>query len=345
MDKFDIDEILASLSVRARAAGDMLDIREISALAEYDDASENDIKELLSLLGSEGISFCCDGNSFGKDRIKQLTNEIRESCEEERAAAAGRSEDTVRMYLREISALEPSDAHREHELVLSMLEGDEDAAEGLVEDAMYIPVLTAMKHLGRGMLFLDLVQEGNLALMAAAQEITDPAISFSAFCAFRLERLMTELTGGEDQPLMKIPGAAAEDLARVIEEEKKLDSSLVEKEKLSALSAALKLDEKRIAGLLELEKELLTARKTDGQDAESPVEAEENEADKFLSRQVGEMLASLSQMEARVISMRFGIGEKGELSYEDIAGRLGITAVEAEEIEKQAMLHLGRQNY
>ncbi len=344
MYNFDIDETFASLSAKAGAAGDILDIADITALSEYEDASEDDIRELLSLLGSEGITFRTEGITFDKDRIKQLTNEIRESCEEERTAAAGRSEDTVRLYFSEIADLEQLDAQTEHELVLSVLEGDEQASEELVEGTLYLPVITALKHLGRGMLFLDLVQEGNLVIMTAAQEITDPAVSFSAFCAFRLERLMTELTVSDEQPLTKIPGAIAEDLARLIEEEKKLDSELDEKEKISALAAALKLDEKRVAGLIGFEKGILNTQNTQNTEEQEDFSPEktENAADEMLSKQVGEMLSSLSEMEARVISMRFGIGGKGELSYEEIAEKLGITAEEVSELEKQAMLHLGR---
>ena len=180
--------------------------------------------------------------------------------------------------------------------------------------------------------------------MTAAQEITDPAVSFSAFCAFRLERLMTELTVSDEQPLTKIPGAIAEDLARLIEEEKKLDSELDEKEKISALAAALKLDEKRVAGLIGFEKGILNTQNTQNTEEQEDFSPEktENAADEMLSKQVGEMLSSLSEMEARVISMRFGIGGKGELSYEEIAEKLGITAEEVSELEKQAMLHLGR---
>ena len=79
MYNFDIDETFASLSAKAGAAGDILDIADITALSEYEDASEDDIRELLSLLGSEGITFRTEGITFDKDRIKQLTNEIRES--------------------------------------------------------------------------------------------------------------------------------------------------------------------------------------------------------------------------------------------------------------------------
>ena len=128
------------------------------------------------------------------------------------------------------------------------------------------------------------------------------------------------------------------------EEEKKLDSELDEKEKISALAAALKLDEKRVAGLIGFEKGILNTQNTQNTEEQEDFSPEktENAADEMLSKQVGEMLSSLSEMEARVISMRFGIGGKGELSYEEIAEKLGITAEEVSELEKQAMLHLGR---
>ncbi len=339
MEKFDIDDIYAALSVKARAQEDMLDIEDIAAISEYEDASDEDVSQLLTLLSNDGTDFFTSFRPIDKDSIKRLSKEIRECSEEESKADVS----SVKMYLQDISKLPVLDCDQEKEIIYRMLEGSENAAEELIEGSMYLPVMFALKYMGRGILFLDLVQEGNMALMSAASEITEPGRSFAAFCAFRLQRLMSKMTGSENSPALKLPRAIAEDLAGLMEEEKKLPKELDEKEKIRQLSAALKISEDKTSELLEKEKELLEGYSPESEEEYKTAEQSlpQNDAETRLSKQVGNMLTALPEDEARVISLRFGIGGSNALTPEQTAEKLGISLQQVTELEQQALRHLG----
>lgn len=343
MEKFDIDEMLAVLSARARANDDMLNISDIAELSAFEDAQEKDIAGLLELLGSEGTGFYCDIAPLDKKRIKKICETVADSCEDEKNACAG--ENTVKMYLEDISGLPLPDEGREKELRGLAAEGDPDAVSSLIESCMYLPVEAALRYLGRGMLYLDLVQEGNLAVMSAASEMPDPAVSFSAFCAFRIERLMRQLTDMPAQQDLKLPRGIAEELAEVMEQEKLLDKNMPEQEKAKAIAAALGIKEEKARQLLEKEKELSLNIKPEPEhdEEELPRQAEDvDSSESMMSKQVSEMLASLPEDEARVISMRFGLGGKKQMSVSEAAQAMGITEQQAAELEQQAMKHLGQ---
>ena len=324
-EKFDIDKTASSLSVKASAGGNVLELEEIVYLAENTDAQDDDIKQLLHELHEEGITFY-SGFRLDKQSIKELNKRIKDSSEEEMNSVKGR-EDPVVLYLNETAELEFLSSDREQELLYSICDGDEDAIGELIEGCLYLPVWTAQRYIGKGVLYLDLVQEGNLLLMTLTDGWQDDNISFSAYCVFRLCRLMQELTREEEKPV-KIPAAMAEDLAKVIKSLKKLSAS-GEKATAEDIAKDTGLSEERVGEMLAFGRNMTEPERTD------------DEAESQLSAQVAEMLAALPEDEAKAVAMNFGLSGKSPMSVQEIANAMNISEEEAGKLLQQGVKRLG----
>ena len=327
-----IDTAAVGLISNAAVNGDMLSIDEMMRLSEYD-FDDDAVKEILSILADNAVSFY--RNYFLNDEsIKSLDKKIKESCEDERKAVTG-AENSVVLYLKETARLERLDSTTERELLYEIEDGSEDAKNRLIEGCLYIPVMAAEKYIGKGVLFLDLVQEGNLVLMTEADSWTDTRLSFSAFCAWKICRMMEKMTQASEQPL-KIPASQAEDFSKAVSAYRKMLSE-GKKPSLDDIAAETGLSEEKVKKLVSL-----INKNDDEEDDEAG--AEKTEEERIMSAQVAQMLAVLSPEEAKLIKLKFGLENEKPLSADEISEKLGMTIEETEKLEQSAMKHLGGQN-
>ena len=334
-ERLDIEQTAASLSAKALSNGDMLDLEEVALIARKYEADDEIIKELLHLLREERIDFYCN-LELNRDSIKELLKKVRASSEDERNALSGR-EDPAALYLKETAQLERNDSAREQELLYEICLGNEDAAGELIEGSLYIPIWAAEKYTGRGVLFLDLVQEGNLVIMTVTEGLNenDTEMSFSAYCAWKICSMMEKITE-DSEPDVKIPFTAAEDLAKAAGVYKKL-SAKGEKPTVSDVAKETGLSEERVNELLSFVRENMPEEKADD---DKPKEKDETE--EALSQQVREMLESLSPLEAEVIGLKFGLSGNKPMELPEIAEKLSVSEEEAAKLEQDAMKRLGR---
>ena len=185
-----------------------------------------------------------------------------------------------------------------------------------------------------------------MALMAAAEEFDYSAdISFTAYAAWKINKALKE-TVGDDSNILKIPNVIAEDMAAIIRESQKLQTEtgrqplpeeIAERLNISADKVKELLAQKqKLVGKADLKEPKISEAKTDVNEPRHKSEAEEQ-----LSRQVADMLAALPEKEAKVISMRFGIGQPSAMTSEEIAEKLGENVEEIKNIEMSAMKLLG----
>lgn len=327
-----IDTAAVGLISKAAVNGDMLSIDEMMRLSEYD-FDDDTVKEILSILADNNISFY--SNYFLNDEsIKKLDEKIKKSCEDERKAVTSAGNSVV-LYLQEMAQLERLDSVSEQELLYEIEDGSEDAKNRLIEGCLYIPVMAAEKYIGRGVLFLDLVQEGNLVLMTEAENWTDTRLSFSAFCTWKICRMMEQMTQAYEQPL-KIPASQAEDLSKAVNAYRKMLSQ-GKKPSLDDIAGETGLSEEKVKKLVSL------INKNDDEEIDE-AGAEKTEEESIMSAQVAEMLAVLSPEESELIKLKFGLCGQKPLTADKIAEKLGMTIEETEKLERSAMKHLGGQN-
>ena len=181
----DREEIFGRLISVGLGRGGYLTVEDIIKPGKYEN-TDDDIYELLKLLRDENIAVYgwTESDRLDNKRIKEIVETVKNSCEEEKTSNSG-GENTVKLYLKEIAEIPLITPDEERSLVLSISEGSEEAKEQLIELSLYLTVKAALQYIGSGVLFLDLVQEGSMALMAAAEEFDYSAdISFTAYAEY-----------------------------------------------------------------------------------------------------------------------------------------------------------------
>ena len=337
--KYDKEEYMSALLTSARDSGQVF-AHELTEPAFCGDLSDEQIRAILDEL-RECRADVVPGGKFvpGKHELRELLREIRE-CPAEKESFAGRTknEDPIRLYFDELSQLDPPDPRMERDLVCEAAEGNDEATGRLIELCMYIPVTAAFGLIGKNALFSDLVQEGNMELMAAADEFDyGSGWSFSGYAALRVGRYLYSLTA--DQPeTVRLPTGLAEDIVKILRRKGQMKKEGREPT-AAAIAAAEGISEERV------EKALEALKAAGGENAASQQETEtepkKSEAEQQLSAQVAQLLAALPEMEAQVLEMRYGIGGASPLSEKETAERLSISEEEVKKLEAAALSHLG----
>ncbi|MBR2177060.1 MAG: sigma-70 family RNA polymerase sigma factor [Clostridia bacterium] len=333
-----------------------LAVREILRLGSFSDMDEETFKSFLRQLWSLNIEVIPPQWEIADpDSAKKAAKRIRNSSEEEKAAQTG-SEDAIALYLTELSAMRPLNAGEDRELIYAVeqlqtcgkSQGADEAISELIEGSLYLSAVIASDYTGKGVLYLDLVQEGNIAVMELAGEFDYfDNISFTAMAAYRIDSLMRELTQSENDTV-NVPQELAEDMAKLKKYYDSIRSDEGREPNIKELAEKLNISAERVEKIIAASKgrENTAAVKSDtdisktapGEDAKT----EQDKAEEQLSRQVADMLAALPELEAKVISLRYGLGGKKEMTAEEIAAALDISIEEVENAELEAMKRLGR---
>ncbi len=259
----------------------------------------------------------------------------------------------LKIYLKEIAQIPQLSENEERELGKRIAQGDMDARQQMEEANLRLVVSIAGEYVGRGMQFMDLVQEGNIGLMqAAAQYNGNTTKSFSAFAVpwikEEMDRALDELS--EE---IRVPAYVAENIKRVQNTSRELKKELGREAKASEIAQKLgDKTEEEIESILAMLKNP-AVQETDGsaQDSDGDEFAEEEEdrasqdavASLIRKEEVEELLSHLNEKEKKVIRMRFGLEDGKPHPVEEVAEQLGITAGEIGQIEIQAMQKLRLQ--
>ncbi len=321
-----------------------LSLESISRLAQFQEFDENDFIDLLKDLRNQNIDIVPDEKFLPKkDRLREMRKSLRQfDIEKENCSEQSRNEDPLRLYFSDLAQTEPLSPDEERDIIFDIADGEENKIEELIESALFIPAALAYPLAGKNMLYLDIVQEGNIELMSAAADFNyELNVSFYAYAAFRVLRYLLTLVDEEELP-QKIPAILAKDASDYLSEKKRFFDENGREPTESELSELLKIPEERISAVRDVLAELNKKPESENQ-PESNGDTKEvpSDAEKQLSRQVADLIAALPALESKVITMRYGIGFEHAMETEEIAKILGITAEKVKQLEKDAMKHLG----
>ena len=337
--KFDSNEYMSALLASARDSG-TVHTGEITELAINGGLTAEQIEVFLDELRESRADVVPEEKFIpGKQQLRALLREIRE-CPLEKEAFAGRtkSEDPIKLYFDDLAQTGGGDPRLETDLMYEAADGNDEATGRLIELCMYIPVIAAYKLIGKNALFSDLVQEGNMELMAAADEFDFAGgRSFSAYAALRIGKQLAMLTADEPETV-KLPTGLAEDIVKILRRKSLMKGGRNEIT-AAAIAAAEGISEERV------NKALDALRAAGGEDIGSGPEENEtvlqkSNAEQQLSAQVSQLLAALPEEQAKVLTLRYGIGGKA-LSEEETAERLGKSTEEIKKLEELAISRLG----
>ena len=259
-------------------------------------------------------------------------------------------EDPVRMYLKEIGKVPLLSAEREIELAKRMEEGDEDAKKELAEANLRLVVSIAKRYVGRGMLFLDLIQEGNLGLIKAVEKFDyHKGYKFSTYATWWIRQAITRAIADQARTI-RIPVHMVETINKLIRVSRQLLQELGREPLPEEIAKELDMPVERVREILKISQEPVSLETPIGEEEDShlgdfiqddnvPVPAEAA-AQTLLKEQLDEVLDTLTEREQKVLRLRFGMNDGRARTLEEVGKEFDVTRERIRLIEAKALRKL-----
>ncbi|MBQ3053287.1 MAG: RNA polymerase sigma factor RpoD [Clostridia bacterium] len=259
-------------------------------------------------------------------------------------------DDPVKMYLKEIGKVPLLSTNEENELAQRILEGDSEAGQRLTEANLRLVVSIAKKYVGRGMPFLDLIQEGNLGLIKAVEKF-DPTkgYKFSTYATWWIKQAITRAISDKSR-IIRLPVHMAETINRLIRESRRMLQELGRDPTTDELAKELNMSQEKVREIMKIAQEPVSLETPIGgedeshledfipdEDAPAPAEA----ASYMLLRdQLSDVIDSLTPRESRVLKLRFGLEDGRARTLEEVGQEFDVTRERIRQIEAKALRKL-----
>ena len=259
-------------------------------------------------------------------------------------------EDPVRMYLKEIGKVPLLSADREIELAQRMEDGDEDAKKELAEANLRLVVSIAKRYVGRGMLFLDLIQEGNLGLIKGVEKFDyHKGYKFSTYATWWIRQAITRAIADQARTI-RIPVHMVETINKLIRVSRQLLQELGREPTPEEIAEELDMPVERVREILKISQEPVSLETPIGEEEDShlgdfiqddnvPVPAEAA-AQTLLKEQLDEVLSTLTEREQKVLRLRFGMNDGRARTLEEVGKEFDVTRERIRQIEAKALRKL-----
>ena len=263
------------------------------------------------------------------------------------------ADDSVRLYLREIGKIPLLTPEEEADLARRIVKGDKKAKDKMVEANMRLVVSIAKRYGGRGLDFLDLIQEGNTGLLRAVDKFDpDKGFKFSTYATWWVRQAITRAIADQARTI-RIPVHMVETINKVLRTTRKLTTELNREPTNEEIAAALDMEPEKIDYVMRIKQDIASLDASisrEGDDEESVlgdfVEDEERDspedsaANQILKEQLSEIIATLTDREQKIIRLRFGIGGGRPHTLEEVGAEFDVTRERIRQIEAKALSKL-----
>ena len=259
-------------------------------------------------------------------------------------------DDPVRMYLKEIGKIPLLKPHEEIEYAKRMMEGDEVAKQRLVEANLRLVVSIAKRYVGRGMLFLDLIQEGNLGLIKAVEKFDyERGFKFSTYATWWIRQAITRAIADQARTI-RIPVHMVETINKLIRVSRQLLQELGRDPKPEEIAKEMDMSEEKVREIMKIAQDPVSLETPIGEeedshlgdfipdeDALAPAEAADYS---LIKDQIEEVLGSLNEREQKVLKLRFGLEDGRARTLEEVGKEFDVTRERIRQIEAKALRKL-----
>ena len=372
-------QIVTNLLKKGQLNGGTLTYGELVEALQKQDLSPDDIEELYDTFSQTGIEIVDDDNPSDKkdDREDSETMTVEsiesEDAEEpiiavenaENADASKRTDevemdlsvpegvtidDPVRMYLKEIGRVPLLTAQEEVELAKQMEAGDEEAQKRLAEANLRLVVSIAKRYVGRGMLFLDLIQEGNLGLIKAVEKFDyNKGYKFSTYATWWIRQAITRAIADQARTI-RIPVHMVETINKLIRVSRNLLQKLNRDPTAEEIAEEMDISVERVREIMKIAQEPVSLETPIGEEEDSHlgdfIEDQEAQAPAdaasflLLKEQLEEVLSTLTPREMKVLRLRFGLDDGRARTLEEVGQSFGVTRERIRQIEAKALRKL-----
>ncbi len=331
-------------------------IKELMELGKKKEAlTEREIVDLLDgveLTPEEIDSIYEQLEAMGVEYGPALREENQEPLGQESDAALTEgvsTDDPVRMYLKEIGKVSLLSAEEEIELAKRMEEGDEAAKKRLAEANLRLVVSIAKRYVGRGMQFLDLIQEGNLGLIKAVEKFDyRKGYKFSTYATWWIRQAITRAIADQARTI-RIPVHMVETINKLIRVTRQLTQENGVEPTPAELSKAMDIPEEKVREILKISQEPVSLETPIGEEEDShlgdfipddvPTPAEAA-AYALLKEQLRDVLSTLTPREEKVLRLRFGLDDGRSRTLEEVGREFKVTRERIRQIEAKALRKL-----
>ncbi len=348
------EEKLKELLVMAKKKKNILEYQEISDFFAEFELDSDHMEKILEYLEANNIDVLRITAEGEEPDDALLLNEDEDDVDVEQldlSVPDGVSiEDPVRMYLKEIGKVPLLSADEEIELAKRMEEGDEEAKKRLAEANLRLVVSIAKRYVGRGMLFLDLIQEGNLGLIKAVEKFDyRKGYKFSTYATWWIRQAITRAIADQARTI-RIPVHMVETINKLIRVSRQLLQELGREPTPEEIAAEMKLPVERVREILKISQEPVSLETPIGEEEDShlgdfiqddnvPVPADAA-AFTLLKEQLVEVLSTLTDREQKVLRLRFGLDDGRARTLEEVGKEFNVTRERIRQIEAKALRKL-----
>ena len=337
------EEMAKMLAGRARLH--VLTPEQVSRAMEEQDFDPAGLDELYAALEMRGVQVAEE-----ETELPLLDEEQIGKLEHELSAEGVALDDPVKTYLKEIGRVPLLSAEEEAALARAAQAGDEDARRRLSEANLRLVVSVAKRYAGRGLPFLDLIQEGNLGLMKAAEKFEpDRGFKFSTYATWWIRQSITRAIADQGRTI-RIPVHLVESINRVKKTAGELLRRTGREPTAEEIAAQLDMEPARVRELIQLAQDPISLETPVGEEEDAHLEdfIQDDEAGvpadeagrQLLRRELMNVLKSLTPREERVIALRFGLEDGRARTLEELGREFNVTRERVRQIEAKALRKL-----
>lgn len=342
-----LEQVKAQLIEQGKKRG-VLTYEEIADRLNGFEIDSDQLEEYYEQLGEQGIDIV--GDADDEPRGSQLEKEEEFDLNDLSVPPGVKINDPVRMYLKEIGRVDLLSGPEEINLAKRIEDGDEEAKRRLAEANLRLVVSIAKRYVGRGMLFLDLIQEGNMGLIKAVEKFDyRKGYKFSTYATWWIRQAITRAIADQARTI-RIPVHMVETINKLIRVQRQLLQDLGREPSPEEIGEEMDLPPEKVREILKIAQEPVSLETPIGEEDDSHLgdfiedseatSPAEHAAYEMLKEQLEDVLDTLTDREENVLRLRFGLDDGRTRTLEEVGKVFGVTRERIRQIEAKALRKL-----